>query len=312
MFGCIFSAIHRLISFESYSISDNLLVNHFFISLPVGGEDIVFVIFFLLQLIIFDFLATLRHCDYGSFKTRFNFYVCHYLHKICPRKEDRVNEIKAYFEMNPDKLYVPQEDESYVLNIEVIPSYEKLTHWIEQYSKSKAFKNLVFRLCEPSKFGLYDSSLLKWAKNIPLMSVSENTRLELLKYNKFQYQTGNIKFVDNVDFFFSHYTEKQIKLIFFSSFNGDDYFKSLVNYASQGDDQQPLPVHTRMSKLMSFMNSEGESCFPDPEIIFEGECSLGKVIRIENKSELDEMARYFSNCAKSYYRRCSEGYYIFT
>jgi hypothetical protein len=312
----LFSGIISLVVMGVYSALSIKILGEYLLFDGTQGENFFFISATTMTILFKSYIHfRVQYILVGTIDA-IKIYFINYAHFLLPRQEERISEIKAYFEMNPDLLVISRYEhmkEILPTNIEKesLPSYEELPLWIEQYSTSRAFKNLMFRLCEPTKFGLYDASLLKWAKNIPLMSVSENTRLELLKYNKINDPTGELEFVKDVDLLFSNYSEKQIKVLFFSTFKGSYYLSALMKYAKKNEELIPFPIYTRMSLLISFMGDTCENIFPIPELDLEGDCSLGKVIRVGNSSELEQLAMFFSNCAKSHLKGCSKGYYFF-
>jgi hypothetical protein len=165
---------------------------------------------------------------------------------------------------------------------------------------------MVDVFCEKNFVENYDDNLIQWANNIPLERLSENSKLELLRYNKrINYKDSSI-YVSNIEHLFSRYTENQIRTIFYSPFCGTLYLKSLINYSSKIESPEPLPVLTRMNNLINFMNGD-VGTFPEDLFNLSGKMSLGYVNHVNNKSLLTEYSKMFSNCARSLGSSCESG-----
>ena len=161
------------------------------------------------------------------------------LHFILPNKGRREEEIRAFLEINnPVAL---GEVKQYNYDKEGAPFYESLERWFSKIAKGRVFSHLLHRFCEKDFLtGKYNASILSWAKNIPLERLDDNQKLELLKMNKLSKRVGYVEWVTNIEYLFSQYTPKQIMTLFYSPFEGEEYFESLLLCATKTSEVNPL------------------------------------------------------------------------
>jgi hypothetical protein len=187
--------------------------------------------------------------------------------------------------------------------------FDSLNNWISQFGKSRAFLNLVNNMCDViDRTKIFDNSLLIWAKNIPLMQVSEDTRIELLKMNKFVFKYTKVGYPSNIEHIFSNYTEKQIRTLFCSSYSGELYLDAIMIYCTKSIDVPKLPIFSKMRNLIYFMSSGEDNTFPESVLNLDlVKNELGPIEYIKDRATLSKYAQMFSNCAKDYESYCSRG-----
>ena len=192
------------------------------------------------------------------------------------------------------------------------PAYEELEEYIKtHWGKSCAFLNLAYRRCD-LRNGDYNKSLILWSEITPIKRLDDNQRLELLKYNLLLpiYDWKAQSICDNVEVLFCNYKPSEIITLFNASYEASEYKRLLFQYAARSKFPNPFPVFKRMNSLLDYMQfflEEEGDVYPRAMKSLEGSCELGRVERISSLGELVETAYDFSNCLRSYHKRCLRG-----
>ena len=308
------SAVLIIVGLGSIILLSNLALSFIFNNISLFDNLYIRLLFNALS--ILNILLVILLLGNNIIKSIGVFFIVQFYFSFRPRDvyEAARNEMVEHWAMQLNKDKKEENVVKNVFNTTLFsyPVYEDLEEYIKNnWGKSRAFLNLAYRHCD-MKDGVYNKSLLLWSKIVPMARLGENQRLELLKCNLLSpvYETEDVELVSNVEKLFSNYKPNEILTLFNGSYEALEYKRLLLTYTKRKEDVLPFPVFKRMNSLLDYMQLSLEAdgdIYPRTQKSLEGICKLGLVERVSTLNELVQTAYEFSNCLKSYHKKCLKG-----